>query len=247
MRQATQSAPARSDAPPGQPRRTVLIVEDETDIADLLSFNLQREGYECRTVASGEAALEQIRREPPDLLLLDRMIPAPSGDEIIARLKRDAATAAIPIVVLTAKTEESDQLVGFALGADDYVTKPFSMKLLLARVAAVMRRAERGDDETEVLSGGPVRLVPSHHQLTVNGDPVSVTATEFRLLRALMAARGRVLDRARLIAAVLGQGVAVTDRTIDVHITALRRKLGPGAAWVQTVRGVGYTFRQPAR
>jgi DNA-binding response OmpR family regulator len=223
----------------------VLVVEDEADLAELLRYNLEREGYACQCVSSGDAALAAIIEQPPDLVLLDRMLPGRSGDEVVARIKRDPATAGIRVIVLTAKVDEADQLVGFALGADDYVTKPFSMKVLLARTAVLLRRNETARGERDVLVLGPVALDPQRHEVNVDGVPVRLTATQFRLLNALMAAEGRVLDRSRLIAATLGPVAVVTDRTIDVHITALRRKLGEAAAWIQTVRGVGYTFRQP--
>lgn len=224
---------------------TVLVVEDEADLAELLRYNLEREGYACRCVSSGDAALAAIAESRPDLVLLDRMLPGRSGDEVVARIKRDPATAGIRVIVLTAKVDEADQLVGFALGADDYVTKPFSMKVLLARTAVLLRRSERTRREAEVLAVGPVALNSERHEVNVDGAPVRLTATQFRLLNVLMAAEGRVLDRSRLIEATLGPVTVVTDRTIDVHITALRRKLGEAAAWIQTVRGVGYTFRQP--
>jgi two-component system phosphate regulon response regulator PhoB len=231
---------------------SVLIVEDEADLASLICYNLGREGYRCECVAAGDAALERIRRQPPDLVLLDRMLPGLSGDEVARMLKADPSTAAIPVMVLTAKAAEADQLAGFALGAEDYIIKPFSMKVLLARVAAVLRRGKDRPDEkqdttdTDVLTAGVVRLFPSRHEVTVAGSGVSLTAAEFRLLKALMAARGRVLTRPQLLDAVSGSLAAVTDRTIDVHITALRRKLGVAANWIQTVRGVGYTVRPPA-
>jgi two-component system phosphate regulon response regulator PhoB len=226
--------------------KSVLVVEDETDLAELLRYNLVREGYVCKCVSDGRSALTEALRSSPDLILLDRMLPGMSGDELIAQLKREPRTAGIPTVMLTAKAEESDVLVGFALGADDYVTKPFSMKILLAKISAVLRRMETPEASDETFSAGGIQLDVDRHELTVDGRHVSATATEFRILRALMAARGRVLSRARLIEAALGTGVAVTDRTIDVHITALRKKLGDAAGWVQTVRGVGYTFREPA-
>lgn len=225
-----------------------MIVEDETDLAGLIRHNLEREGYVCRCAVAGNEAMAQIGREPPDLILLDRMLPGLSGDEVAAQVKRNAQTASIPILMLTAKAEEADQLVGFALGADDYVTKPFSMKVLLARVAALLRRSEtpQADTEAEVIAVGPFQMTPSHHELTIDGQPVVLTATEYRLLKVLMRGRGRVLSRVQLINTVLGPDAVVTDRTIDVHVTALRRKLGSAAAWIHTVRGVGYAFRQPA-
>lgn len=232
-------------------KRTILVVEDEGDLADLLCFNLEREGYTCRRAADGAAALEEVRRHPPDLILLDRMLPHVSGDAVIQTVKRDPRAASIPIVMLTAKAEEAEELVGFALGADDYIPKPFSMRKLLARVAAVIRRAEPLGQRPEQLSNGPFVLDRARHEVTVDGLAVPLTATEFRLLSVLMSADGRVLTRAALIDGALGADVAVTDRTIDVHITAVRKKItaanpdGTAAQWIQTVRGVGYTFRQP--
>ncbi len=222
---------------------SILIVEDEADLAETLCYHLQREGYRCRRAADGQRAVAEATRQPPDLVLLDRMLPGLSGDEVATRLKRDSRTAAVPIVMLTAKAADDDELVGFALGADDYVRKPFSVKLLLARVAAVLRRKEEAAAAREVLAVGPVTLDHGRHEVLVQGRPVELTATEFRILAALMAARGRVLTREQLIDAVLGVGAAVTNRAMDVHIAALRKKLGPAAECVATVRGVGYAFR----
>lgn len=227
------------------PEHSVLVIEDETDLAEMLRFNLEREGYRARCVRDGRVAVAEVRRHPPDLILLDRMLPGVSGDEIIAQLRRDPATGGIPIIMLTAKAEEADELVGFALGADDYVTKPFSMKLLLARVSAMMRRSDALASEPEVLTAGPIHLDAARHEVSTGDQKVDLTATEFRLLKALMAAHGRVLSRTQLIDAALGENVAVTDRTIDVHITGLRKKLGGAAEWVQTIRGIGYTLREP--
>jgi DNA-binding response OmpR family regulator len=226
-------------------RGSILVVEDEADLADMLCFNLEREGYKCWSASSGDLALEMIRKEQPDLILLDRMLPGVPGDEVVAQLKRDPATSSIPVILVTAKTEETDELIGFALGADDYVSKPFSMKLLLARIGAVLRRSEAVDTDADALALGPVRLVPSRYEVTVDDEKVPLTTTEFKLLKTLMSARGRVLSRSQLLDAVLGSEVVVTDRTIDVHVTALRRKLAKAGRWIQTVRGVGYTFRQP--
>jgi two-component system phosphate regulon response regulator PhoB len=226
--------------------KTILIVEDEEDLAHLVRFNLEREGYKCLAAASGDEALRTIRKEPPDLILLDRMLPGITGDELAIKLKRGADTAAIPIIMMTAKREDTDQLVGFALGADDYVAKPFSMQVLLARINSILRRTSAKDDATAVQSAGPMRLDPARHELTIDGEIVPLTATEFKLVAALMSGRGRVMSRAQLIDKAIGEDVVVTDRTIDVHVTALRRKLGASAGWIQTVRGVGYTFRPPA-
>ena len=190
-------------------------------------------------------AVAEAQRHPPDLILLDRMLPRLSGDEVALRLKRDTRTAAVPIVMLTAKDEDEDELVGFALGADDYVRKPFSVKLLLARVAAVLRRHQNGAAKKEVVTLGPVVLDHGRHEVTVDGQPLDLTATEFRILAALLTARGRVLTREQLIDNALGQGAAVTNRAMDVHIAALRKKMGRAADCIHTVRGIGYAFRSP--
>jgi two-component system phosphate regulon response regulator PhoB len=225
--------------------KSILIVEDEADLAELLCYNLEREGYRCRRAADGAAALEEVRQHRPDLMILDRMLPHVSGDEVMRQVKEDPRVKAMPIVMLTAKAEETDELAGFALGADDYVTKPFSMKLLLARVEAVLNRAVSDEEAPDVLTAGPITLDRDRYEMAVDGTPVALTSTEFRILEALMAASGRVLSRAQLINTVLGPSVAVTDRTIDVHIAALRKKLADAAGWIQTIRGVGYTLRMP--
>ncbi len=226
------------------PKKTILVVEDETDLAELIRHNVEREGYACRVAFDGRSAQAEAAAHPPDLILLDRMLPGMSGDEFITSLKRDSRLAAIPVIMLTAKAEESDQLVGLALGADDYITKPFSIKLLLARIAVMFRRTEAALPDQTVLTEGPIRLDSDRHEVSVANKPVPLTATEFRLLRALMAANGRVLTRDFLIENAMGTGVAVTDRTIDVHVTALRKKLGKAGQWIKTIRGVGYTFRE---
>ncbi len=226
--------------------KVILIVEDEADLRELLVYNVEREGYTCRAVSDGAAAIAEVRRRRPDLMILDRMLPRVSGDQVVSQLKADTNTASIPVLMVTAKGEESDQLVGFALGADDYITKPFSMKVLLARIAAMFRRVETGRENGSDLTAGPIALDPNRYSVHVGGRSVHLTSTEFRLLQALMAARGRVLDRDRLIDAALGETAVVTDRTIDVHIAALRKKLGDAAGWIQTIRGVGYTLRRPS-
>ena len=227
--------------------KTVLVVEDESDLRELIGFNLEREGYRCALAADGDEAMGQIAKNVPHLVILDRMLPSVSGDEVLARLRRDDRTATIPVIMLTAKADESDELVGFAIGADDYVTKPFSMKALIARVGAQLRRASDGVSNAEqpVLSSGPVTLDSERHSVTVEKSAVALTTTEFRLLREIMGADGRLRSRDQLISAALGPEVAVVDRTIDVHIAALRKKLGPAATWVQTIRGAGYTWREP--
>ncbi|RMF75541.1 MAG: DNA-binding response regulator [Planctomycetota bacterium] len=225
-----------------QPRQSVLIVEDEDDLVEVLRYHLEREGYTCRRVADGERALAEAYRDPPNLIILDRMLPKLPGEEVARRLKSEKRTAGIPLIMLTAKAEDEDELVGFALGADDYIRKPFSVKLLLARAAAVLRR-KQAPDAAEVISAGPLTLDHGRHEARVGERVVDLTATEFRFLSALMAARGRVLTREQLIDEVLGHGAAVTNRAADVHIASLRRKLGDAASCIHTVRGVGYAFR----
>jgi DNA-binding response OmpR family regulator len=226
-------------------RQTILVVEDEADLAELLRHNIEREGYHCRLAADGQSALREMSKHPPDLILLDRMLPGMSGDEFVAAARRDPRTAKVQVIMLTAKAEESDELVGFALGADDYITKPFSMKLVLARIGAMLRRREATLAKQDLLEAGPIRLDVNRFEVSVEGKPIALTVTEFGLLKALLAANGRVLSRGQLIDTVMGTGVAVTDRTIDVHMASVRKKLGEAAQWIQTVRGIGYTCRQP--
>jgi len=225
-------------------RGTILVVEDEADLANAVAFHLQREGYSVRRAEDGERALAEASRLPPDLIILDRMLPRLSGDDVARQLKRDPRTAAIPIIMMTAKAEDEDELVGFALGADDYVRKPFAVKLLLARVSAVLRR-EKQEDAQQVVAVGEVVLDRGRHEVRVAGQPIELTAMEFRILTVLMAARGRVQSREQLIDGTMGQLAAVTNRTIDVHIASLRKKLGSASDYIQTVRGVGYAFRAP--
>lgn len=226
-------------------RASVLVVEDETDLADVIVYQLEREGHSCRRVEDGERAVAEAYRQPPDLVILDRMLPGLSGDEVAVRLRRDSRTANIPVIMLTAKAEDEDELVGFALGADDYIRKPFSMKLLVARVAAMLRRPRAAAGQREVLTVGDILLDHARHEVRASERSIDLTATEFRILATLMAARGRVLTREQLIDSALGQGAAVTNRAMDVHIAALRKKLGDAADYIHTVRGVGYAFRLP--
>jgi two-component system phosphate regulon response regulator PhoB len=218
----------------------ILVVEDEKDLSDLLAYNLRRAGYGVGNAATGLKALQSIADRRPDLILLDLMLPELSGTEVANRVRSNPDTASIPIIMLTAKGEEVDQLVGLTAGADDYVTKPFSMKVLMARIEAVLRRATRTDDESGVVQLGPVSVNTETHEALVDGQPVKLTLTEFRLLSSLVGANGRVLSRKVLMARAMGPGVQVTERTIDVHITAVRKKLGDQGAMIKTVRGVGY-------
>jgi two-component system phosphate regulon response regulator PhoB len=227
-------------------RQAILVVDDEKDILELVAYNLQRNGYDVLTATSGDAALEIASSKIPDLILLDLMLPGMSGTEVARRLKSDNRTANIPIIMLTAKSEETDVVVGLTLGADDYVTKPFSMKILLARLSTVLRRTEStaSTPEAGMLKAGPLTIDASKHEASVNGETVKLTLTEFKLLIALVIARGRVLTRDQLMDKAMGTDVFVTDRAIDVHITAIRKKLGAASWLVRTVRGVGYSVQE---
>ncbi len=237
---------ARNPAATPPTRKKVLIVDDEKDIVDLVAYNLGRNGYDTLTASDGNDALDSASKNSPDLIILDLMLPGIDGMEVARRLKSDAKTASIPIVMLTAKGEETDVVVGLTLGADDYVTKPFSMKVLLARVSSVLRRSETGAGAAEggTLRAGPLSIDTFKHEVLVNEEAIKLTLTEFKLLSALLTARGRVLTRDQLMDKAMGTDVFVTDRAIDVHITAIRKKLGDAAWLVNTVRGVGYRLRE---
>jgi two-component system phosphate regulon response regulator PhoB len=224
----------------------ILIVEDDPSLAEVLSYNLGQAGYEVLLARDGQEGLRQARLKTPDIVLLDLMLPVLDGVEVCRRLRADNTTRDALIVMLTAKAEESDQLIGFSLGADDYVTKPFSVKVLLQRLKALWRRRHGVPDEHEdVISSQGVALDRLRHQATVEGRPIQLTRSEFRLLETLMRQPGRVFARADLIDAALGEDAIVLERTIDVHIRGLRSKLGDRAALIETVRGVGYRFRDP--
>ena len=221
-------------------RKKILVVDDERDLVELITMNLQRNGYEVISAHDGAMGLELARKSRPDLIILDVMMPGLSGRDVTVALKGDADTAGIPILMLTAKTEETDIIVGLSMGADDYVTKPFSMKVLMARVSAVLRRKAAVDPAQTLVSAGPIVIDQGKHEVTVEGRPINLTPTEFKLLTAIFAARGRVLSRDQLMDRAMGTDVFVTDRAIDVHVTAVRKKLGEYAWMIHTVRGVGY-------
>ncbi|MEX2218163.1 MAG: response regulator transcription factor [Phycisphaerales bacterium] len=232
---------SKSSASNNLQTKNVLIVEDERDLADLLALNLGRAGYRTLIAADGLRALSMAAAHKPDLIILDVMLPGLSGTEVAARLRSDPAHARTPIVMLTARAEEVDQLVGLAVGADDYITKPFSVKVLLARLEALLRRtAAAPADAAALLRLGPVEVNPATHEVRAGSGAVRLTLTEFRVLSALIKAGGRILSRQELVTKAIGPGITVTDRTIDVHMTALRKKLGEHGALIHTVRGVGY-------
>ena len=224
-----------------QHEKHILVVDDEHDLVELIVFNLRKAGYRTSAAFTGKDALQSIHKDRPDAIVLDLMMPGLNGIEFTTRVRSTPALASIPILMLTAKGEEVDQIVGLSVGADDYMPKPFSMKVLLARLAALLRRATVSPTDThELLELGPIQIDSSTHDVKVSGEEVKLTLTEFRILAALLAAEGRVLSRAALIGKAIGPGITVTERTIDVHVTAIRKKLGEGAPLIQTVRGVGY-------
>lgn len=232
----------------GLGRKRVLVVDDERDLVDLIGYNLKRSGYEVVPAHNGIEALELAGSIKPDLIVLDLMLPGMNGIEVARKLKADPATAAIPIVMLTAKGEETDVVVGLTIGADDYITKPFSMKILLARLTNALRRSEPVDSAHEksdaLMKAGPLTIDPARHEIDVDGNAIRLTLTEFKLLAALVSSRGRVLTRNQLMDKAMGSDVFVTDRAIDVHVTAIRKKLGSASWLLHTVRGVGYRLRE---
>jgi phosphate regulon transcriptional regulator PhoB len=219
----------------------VLIVEDERDIRDLVLFHLEREGFQVSSASSGEEALRQVRHASPDLVLLDLMLPAMGGLEVCRKLRQDPATVALPIVMLTAKGDEVDRVLGLELGADDYIVKPFSPKELLARVRAVLRRAKPAPGAAAIAIG-VLAIDPGTRTVTVQGAPLTLTHKEFELLSALADAQGRVLSREFLLDRVWGYSRAgeIESRTVDVHVRRLRVKLGPEGRRILTVKSVGY-------
>jgi two-component system phosphate regulon response regulator PhoB len=224
-------------------RQRILVVEDEPDIAEILRYNLERAGFAVDVAGQGDTALEAIRRQPPDLLLLDLMLPGLDGLELARILRRDAATAQLPVVMLTARGEELDRIVGLELGADDYIPKPFSPREVVLRVRAVLRRRQAPEEAAEVLEAGGLRLDAAAHRLSVRGREVPLTATEFRLLHTLMERSGRIQTRSRLLSDVWGYAEEVDSRTVDTHVRRLRRKLGAEADRIETVIGVGYRLK----
>ncbi|MEW6667820.1 MAG: response regulator [Thermodesulfobacteriota bacterium] len=225
-------------------REKILVVEDEEDILELLRFNLAKEGFTVSSALSGEDALKKARAEIPDLLLLDLLLPGIDGLQVARRIKEDPATRNIPIVMLTAKGEEADIVAGLELGADDYVTKPFSKKVLVARLRAVLRRrGTEGPDENSVLTFPDLAIHPGRHEVLVKGKPVQLTYTEFGILHVLSRRPGWVFTRNQIVDAVKGDDYFVTDRAVDVQIVGLRKKLGSASRYVETVRGVGYRFK----
>ncbi len=222
---------------------TLLIVDDEEDIRELVRLQLERERYTTLTCETGERALELARQKQPGGIILDLMLPGIDGLEVCRKLKQDPKTQAIPIVMLTAKGEESDIITGLELGADDYVTKPFSGRILVARLRAVLRRRDLAAQEEEILSQGGIEMDMARREVRVNGEPVKMTFTEFNILHTLARRPGVVFTRYKIVDALHGNDYLVTDRAVDVQIVSLRKKLGSCGSMIETVRGVGYRFK----
>ncbi len=222
----------------------VLIVDDEPDLLELVRVNLAQAGYEVEMCASGQEGLDRVRQAPPDLLVLDLMLPDLPGTEVCRRIRSEERFAELPILMLTAKSEEVDRVVGFELGADDYVSKPFSPRELTLRVGAILRRARNAPEPKTTLGHGALALDTDRHRCAVDGSPVDLTAKEFKLLATLMRRPGRVRSRQSLLDEVWGSDITVTERTIDTHLKRLREKLGAAGDLIETVRGVGYRFAE---
>lgn len=226
-------------------KQKILVVDDEEDILELVRYNLSKEGYRIACVTSGEQALKEAKEGSPDLILLDLMLPGLDGLDVCRRLKGDRVTNAIPIIMLTAKGEDADIVTGLELGAEDYITKPFSPRVLLARLKACLRRkGQGGGDETSVLKVGDLTINPARHEVWVKDKPAALSATEFAILYFLASRSGWVFSRDQIIRAVKGDNYPVTERSVDVQVAGLRKKLGTAGHCVETIRGVGYRLKE---
>ncbi len=223
---------------------SILVVEDDEDIQELLRYNLVKEGYKVSLVFTGEEGFQRALSDLPDLILLDLMLPAMDGLDVCRRLKQDPATRHIAIIMVTAKDAESDMVAGLELGADDYITKPFNLKLLVARLRAVLRRNREPLDETAVVRVRELEIHPGRHEVKVCGEVVPLTATEFRVLHLMARRPNWVFPRSKIVDSVRGDDYPVTERSVDVQIVALRKKLGVAGEYIETVRGVGYRFKE---
>ena len=224
--------------------KQILVVEDEEDILELVCFNLKKEGYQVRGVSSGEEALQEVERQIPSLIILDLMLPGADGFDVCKSLRSDSRTKTVPVIMLTARSEEADIVIGLELGADDYLTKPFRPRELIARVRAILRRLKVDDSDHETLQRvHDIEINVQRHEVIISGKPVNLTSTEFRVLRLLAGRPGWVFTRDQIVGAVHDQEYAVTDRSVDVMIVGLRRKLGSSGQYIETVRGVGYRMK----
>ena len=223
----------------------ILIVEDEEDVAELICYNLTRQGFGCDTACNGLIALEKASSSVPDLVLLDLMLPEVDGLDVCRRLRSEPNTKHIPIIMVTARSDEADIVAGLELGADDYITKPFSPKVLIARVRAVLRRKNVSvPEKSAVINIHDIQIDPGRHKVLVGGEAVVLTSSEFALLHFLAARPGWVFTRYQIVDAVHGADYPVTDRSIDVQIVGLRKKLGKAGKYIETVRGIGYRFKE---
>jgi len=224
----------------------ILVVDDEEDILELVSYNLIREGFRVSCAESGEAAIKAVAEDRPDLVVLDLMLPGLSGLEVAQSLKKDRNSDQLPIIMLTARGDEADVVVGLEMGADDYVTKPFSPKILLARIKAVLRRQgeETDEEDTQEIRLGDLLVHPGRHQVSVKGVTVDLTFSEFQLLLLLCRRPGWVFTRNQIVDAIHGENYAVTDRSVDVLVVGLRKKLDTCGPMIETVRGIGYRFKE---
>lgn len=224
--------------------KLITLIEDEPDIQEIIAYNLKREGYQVGSALTGEDGLSLIERKKPDLILLDLMLPGIDGLEVCRRLRSKTETQDIPIIMVSAKGEETDVVLGLGLGADDYIAKPFSPKELIARVKAVLRRSKTQvyTSKEDKIAHGNLLIEPSKHKVTLDGKEIIFTASEFKMLATLANNPGRVYTREQLINHSLGENVVVVDRNIDVHIRAIRKKLGEEYNFIETIRGIGYRF-----
>jgi two-component system phosphate regulon response regulator PhoB len=225
-------------------KQTILIIEDERALVEVLTYNLRKEGFEVQSATDGQDGLRRAQTTLPDLIVLDLMLPVIEGLEVCRVLKSGARTRDIPLLMLTARSEEVDEIVGFQMGADDYVTKPFKIKPLIQRIKALLRRKKTPATEGDVVAAGGIEIDRAQHRATMAGEELSLTPTEFRLLWALVRQPGRAFSRHELMEAAMGDDALVLERTIDVHVKSLRQKLSPRAEQIETVRGVGYRFRE---
>lgn len=239
---------ARTERPAGLSKGTILVVDDEPDIAEVMRYNLAREGYRVVVATSGEQALRDVRRVMPDLVVLDLMLPGMDGLEVCKTLRAAEETAPLPVIMVTAKAEDADIVSGLEIGADDYVTKPFSPRVLLARVKTLLNKRRTAATRTEgkTLAVGEVTLQLAEHVCVVSGRQIDLTVTEFRILLALMRRPGWVFSRDQIVEASRGENTVVTLRSVDVHIVRLRQKLGACGEYIETVRGIGYRLRDPS-
>ncbi len=221
----------------------ILVVDDEKDIIELIRYNLEKEGLKVITATSGEEAIRRASNENPQLIVLDLMLPGIDGLEVCRILKRETKTSSIPIVMLTVKSDETDIVVGLELGADDYITKPFSPRILAARVKAILRRKEPKEEKAEIIKIGPLTINLAKYQVSLKNKPLSLTSTEFKILAFLAQNKGKVFTRDQLLDKAWKEESFVVDRTVDVHIRRLRQKLGPASYLIETIRGVGYKFK----